>query len=277
MRVICLRAEDSGRSMHVANAMAEGFRRHGHSVTSLITLSGGAQADMIVAYGWRFQPVFEAYRAAGAHYIYVDMGFWNRKPDGAPRDGHHKVVLDAWCPTKHMQRGCPDDRFRAQNIEVHAPRPGRSIVIAGMSAKSAADHGYAPSQWETETIGQLQLLTSRPLVYRPKPSWKGAKSIAGSEFSTERKPIGEVLADAHALITHHSNAAVDAMAAGVPVYCVDGVGRLVSTVALENIESPQLPCEAVRRQFLADVAYLQWTPVEMRTGVCWDHMKAQLK
>jgi hypothetical protein len=175
-----------------------------------------------------------------------------------------------------MRRGCSDERLRALGVEAKDAKAGQSIVIAGMSAKSAADHGFAPSQWETETIQLLQSLTRRPLVYRPKPSWQGATPIPGATYSTERKPIEEVLADAHMLVSHHSNAAVDALAAGVPTYCLKGVGSLLSTASLAEIEAPRLPSKELRRQFLADVAYCQWTPDEMRSGACWDHMKGLL-
>jgi hypothetical protein len=275
MRVVCLRNEDGGRSRHIAEALAEGFRRHGYQVATTYAY-GAVQGDLVAAYGWRNAPVFQAYKAAGAHFLYVDLGYWNRKPSNGPRDGHHKVSLDDWCPTACMRRGCPDDRFRALNIEVRNTRPGRNVLIAGMSAKSAAHHGYAPDQWEKAAIAELQRATPRPLVYRPKPSWQGAVPLPGAGYSVGNVPLADLLAGAHMLVTHHSNAAVDAIVAGVPVYCEKGVGSLLSTASLSDVEAPRRSSDAERRALLADISYCQWTPAEMRSGICWDYMRGLL-
>jgi hypothetical protein len=38
---------------------------------------------------------------------------------------------------------------------------------------------------------------------------------------------------------------------------------------LVKIESPEMPD---RDQWLSDLAYCQWTPAEMRSGVVWKHL-----
>ncbi len=279
MRVVCLRYEESGRSGHIAEAMGAGFKRHGCQVIQDVATSKQIRGDLAVAYGWRCEEAFKMYRDAGLHFLYVDLGFWNRKPPNSPREGHHKVVLDAWCPTKTMTRGCPGDRFARLGVEVRPPKPGQSIIVTGMSAKSAADHGYLPNQWEAGMIASLAAMTSRPIVYRPKPSWRGATPIHGAAYDEGKVPLAQVLETAHLILSHHSNTAVDAVVAGVSTYSVAGVGSLMSTPALdkETIEAPYRWSDAERHAFLADVAYLQWMPAEMRSGACWDHMRGQLQ
>jgi hypothetical protein len=82
------------------------------------------------------------------------------------------------------------------------------------------------------------------------------------------RPISEALASARAIVTHHSNVAVEALAAGVPVHCFTGAAAACSVPLDRLCERPE-----GREQFLADVAYLQWSLDEMRSGAYWAHIK----
>lgn len=273
MRIVCLRSEERSRAQHIADAMVEGFRRHGIAV-NVEAKATAVNGDLVVGYGWRSEPVFTAYQRAGARYLYLDLGFWERKPKSAVREGYHKVALDSWCPRGTMCRGCPSDRFDRFGIPLVSGGNGSNVIVAGMSAKAAGSHGLAPHQWEQLAIGRLQP-TGVPIVYRPKPSWHAARPLPGAAYSVD-EDIKDALGKARLLVTHHSNAAVDAIVAGVPVYCETSVGALMSTPNLTDVVNPRRHSEAERRQFLADVAYCQWNVAEMRSGACWDHVKGLL-
>jgi hypothetical protein len=275
MKIAILANPSIQRSCHVARAMRDGLLCHG-VVAPVEEAFKAVSADVVIAYGWSNKAVFEAYRSAGKQFVYIDLGFWRRKDPGKRLDGFHKVVVNGWCPTATMRRGCPSDRYVALDLPPpQRPHGEKKVVVAGMSAKSAADHNLLPEVWETETIARIARQTERKVVYRPKPSWVEAKPLERAEFS-HGESIEAVLASAHALVTHHSNAAVDAIAAGVPVYCKTGVGSLLSTVSLDDIENPCMPTAAERQQLLYDVAYLQWNVDEMRNGSCWDNIRGLL-
>lgn len=104
------------------------------------------------------------------------------------------------------------------------------------------------------------------VVYRPKPNDKEKRPINGVGY--DQRPISEALASAKAIVTHHSNVAVEALAAGVPVHCVTGAAAAFS-VPLDRL-GDRLDG---REQFLADVSYLQWSLDEMRSGDYWSHVK----
>lgn len=274
-RAICYAMRDSGRSRTVALAMSEGLQRHGWQASVQVGFHG-VTADLAIGYGWLQRRIFDSYKGSGASFLYVDMGYWNRKPKGAPRDGHHKVVLNGWCPSKTMRHGMPRDRFSKLNIPTHSQPRGANIVLAGMSAKSALDHGYAIEQWDRDALLALHKISNRQIVYRPKPSWEGAKPIPGATFDDIQRPIEATLASAHALVTRHSNTAIDALCAGVPYYCEAGAAVSLAMPAIREIETAEpAPLEA-RLGLLADIAYLQWTPAEMRAGLCWDYYKGLL-
>lgn len=220
----------------------------------------------MVAYGWRRPELFEAYRQAGGAFVYLDLGWWDRKPALRPLDGYHKVVVNGREPSG-FRRGRPADRFAVFGRGV-APwrRRGAHILIAGMSGKSAWTRGLKPQEWEARTVEALRRITDRPIVYRPKPSWPDATPIEGTEFSGPNTTVEQALRNCWAVVTLHSNVAVDALLAGVPVVVSEGVCTGFSG-SLDTIERALTPDG--REQLMADIAYCQWSVAEMVDGTCW--------
>lgn len=128
--------------------------------------------------------------------------------------------------------------------------------------------GY--QEWERAAVQRLQGMGKR-VVYRPKPNDLTAQPIPG--VILDRRPISEALENCWAWVTHHSNSAVDALLAGVPVHCETGVASHFS-VHLDSLADPEL--RDGREQFLYDVAWLQWTLEEMRSGEAWKHIRSTL-
>ncbi len=243
------------RARIVAAAMDEGLKRHGIE-TIVRERFAGVEGDIAVAYGWIHEPIFKKYPA----YMYFDLGYWDRKPKGQPKEGMHRLSINSWCPTDCMARGMPQDRLDESGIVMSARSTGRDILVAAMSEKAARTHGYAFRQWEDAAMCTMRGVTKRRIIYRPKPS-KAAPGV----------PIGEALRQASCVVSHHSNVAVEAMIEGVAVYAEKGVGRLVSIPDLRGVDAARPPCLEDRVAFLADIAYCQWTPEEMRKGEVWEH------
>jgi hypothetical protein len=277
---VCYVNSATRRSKLIAEAMRDGFKRHGIPCTTATGLAV-IEADICVAYGWVHEQIFNRYRKAGGHYLYVDLGYWHRKPGGKQFAGYHKVSLDGWCPLQTMLRNCPADRFNVLNVPVKSMgTSGRHVVVAGMSAKSASDHGLGAESWERRAIATIKSASPRfasNIIYRPKPSWKKSRRIEGAGICDINKPIDDVLEGAHMLVTHHSNAAIDALVNGVPIYCEKGVGSVLSTARLEDVETPRIPTDSERMALLHDIAYTQFTPMEMRDGVVWDQYREMIK
>lgn len=278
VRAVIFHDAANPRSRRIAEAMRAGIRLAGDEVELATAYFGrGVQGDVAIAYGWNtWHQAFEAYRAAGRHFVYIDLGFWGRKPKGRRLEGYHKVVVDAW-HDEAFRVGNPPDRYAASGPPVQPFRIDdgrRYIVVAGMSAKSARTHGLQPEEWERWAIREIRRHTDRPIVYRPKPSWADATVLPGAGYSPPSETTASILGRAYAVVTHHSNLAVDAVIAGVPVFAKTGVAAAVSMRALEEIDNPPFPDD--RRPWLADVAYCQWTPAEMEAGLCWRHIRPQV-
>lgn len=249
------------RARIIADAMRMGFKRTGvdHVVRQRFT---GVEGDFAVAYGWNHEAVFKHY----GKYIYFDLGYWDRKPKGQPKEGLHRMSINSWSPVDTMVYDRPGDRLEAtfQGLELRNSK-GREILIAGMSAKAANVYGFNYYQWETEFEKTIRPFTKRVIVQRPKPT----KTVPGI-------PVQEALQRSSLVASYHSNIAVEAMIEGVAVYTERGIGTLVSIKDLREIDTARPPMEDERLAFLRNIAYCQWAPSEMRTGEVWNHAKDRL-
>lgn len=274
MSVIVYFAPLNERSVLVGKAMFAGIQASDPTVRmiSAAQYRGRPESDVAVFYGLAsgLSRILRDYRAGGRKAVYIDLGYWDRKKR-TRFDGYHKLVINGRHPTDYFQaRPHPRDRFEALGIKVAPWRAeGRHIIVAGMSAKAALVEGLAPQQWERATIAALRRLSRRPIVYRPKPNWLGSSPIPGSIYE-KGTPLEAALCGAHAVVTHHSNVAVDAIMAGVPAICPEGVAAPMSGKCLEEIEAPPMP--EGREQWAADIAYCQWTMAEMQSGRAWRHL-----
>jgi hypothetical protein len=170
----------------------------------------------------------------------------------------------------------PSDRFDQHGLTLEPMKKrGDYILLAGMSRKAAKSWRYHPEEWERDAIRQIKEVTDRPILYRPKPSWKNAKPIEGTHYSNRQSRLEPVLRGAWAVVTHHSNVAVDGLITGIPCFLQTGVARPLGLDDLTRIEEPFYPEGDVVRQWAYNVAYSQWNVPEMRLGLPWRHMKKE--
>jgi hypothetical protein len=124
-------------------------------------------------------------------------------------------------------------------------------------------------------VKEIEGRTKRPIIYRPKRSWKDAVPITGSKMDKD-SDLNEQLARAHCLVTHGSNACFEAMLAGVPsIILGDAVAKPISSTSVMEIEKPRLATDKERESVLAFLAYQQWTLLELMEGGAWPHIRRQ--
>lgn len=260
MKVACLMLDGRARYRKIATAMAQGIAHYGdEAVLRQAREPALAGADCALMYGWARKDVLRRYR----QFVYFDIGYWER-------DSYYRFGVNRWSSHGIVGGGGSPERLNSLGIKILPWRTtGDEIIVAGQSAKAATEHGFRYGEWERLMVERLAGCGKR-IVYRPKPNDLRAQPIAGTVF--DRRPLGEALASAWAVATHHSNVAIDALVAGVPVYCELGAGAAFS-VPFEALADP--PLRPGREQFLADTAYLQWTLDEMRSGECWAYMRGR--
>lgn len=277
MKIAIYFSRTNERSRIIATALNRGLTRWDRvEMMRSREYNGRPTHDLAIHYGFAdgLRQIFNDYRDAGRHAVYVDLGYWHRRKR-TRFDGYHKLSLNDRHPTAYFQRKRHShDRFKALGIEIQPWRKaGRHILVIGMSGKGALTEGYRPQQWERETIAELRRHTDRPIIYRPKPNWLGASPIPHAQFQRGVE-LSDALRDCHAVVCHHSNVAVEAMIAGIPAICPIGVASALAGHDLTQIESP--PMAAGRHQWAADIAYTQWTVQELADGIAWEHFRSEV-
>ena len=264
------------RSKIICRAMGKGIATIGDEPIRFTTgnLHAVEECDAAVFYGF-VQPlpqVMQRFKETGRAAVHIDLGYWGRLENGR-YSGFHKVVVNARHPDAYFQEKIhPDDRVKHFDIRrMPWKKHGKNIILAGMSGKHSKSEGWKPQKWETEIVSLLKQYTDRPILYRPKPGDKFASPIPGTEF-IQGGAIESYFDDCWALVTHHSNAAIDAAIAGVPSFSVQGVATKIGLTNFSLIESPRYP---ELYQWLADIAYCQFNIQEMLSGECWSHLRSE--
>ncbi len=179
----------NSRSHRIAQALTTGARTAGYRAT--IKSDGNydrPRGDIAAFYGYQknMPRIMADYIERGKKVVFLDLGYWHRRQNGRWL-GYHKVAVNA----RHSNAYLMDQEYKAARFKQFKipilpwKSNGNSIIVAGMSAKSAESYMLKPQQWERYAVAELRKYTKRPIIYRPKPSWVQAKPIEGSEFIVE--------------------------------------------------------------------------------------------
>jgi hypothetical protein len=274
------------RARKIAPGLASGIERCGDKVIRLWSHEYKEPCtDILVHYGFDgsrnsdIAKAFLEYVYAGLKAVYVDLGYFKMRRELGRYHDFHRFSINDRHPTKHFQlRKHPQDRADAVGARVVPKmRQGKKIIVCGMSPKASA-FDYVIG-WEVAAITEIKKHTDRPIVYRPKP--QRAKNgqlppIDGTEYSDPiTRRLEHELADAWAVVSHHSNAGLDALCHGVPCFQPEGVASVLGYADLCNIEHPWLPSFEERRQLVNDVCYTQFNGPECASGMAWRHFKEE--
>lgn len=115
--------------------------------------------------------------------------------------------------------------------------------------------GINPQKWLEAVVRELSLYTSRPIIVKTKGEGD----------------LNETLSDAWCLVTHSSNAAVDAVISGVPALVLGQSAVKPVSWTFQDIEKPRWP---ERDDWLFCLAHNQWTLAEMREGTAWEMLQS---
>lgn len=269
------------RSAYICQAMREGLQalKVKHSF-QLSTKTIDHYPDVAIFYGLSgplrsmFQQYCEDPRKTA---VYIDLGYWGRRL-GGKYAGYHKIAINCRHPLGYFQRvKHRTDRFSRFQIPLKPWRKnGEHILLAGMGPKAASVIGQTPGAWERNAVKAIRQYTDRPIIYRPKPNYYMARPVPGAVMRRDAEmPLDRAFANCWAVVSHHSNVCVDALIAGVPVFCADGLALAQGLPfdEISRIEDPIMPAD--RLQFLADVGYVQWNANEMRSGAAWRHLRRE--
>jgi len=236
----------------------------------------GPEADGAVLIGVVKREILWGYRAAGKRVWYFDKGYTRSRAPFADKSLPEwwRICIDGTHPTEYLMRiQRPHDRLALMNVPISEKRNfGKRIVILGSSAKFHLTHRITePTEWTRDLIGVIRDFSDRPITYRPKPSWKYAVPVEGARFDHGSKtPVSSVLGDAWCTVTYGSIASVDSILAGVPCIVLgNAVAAPLCSDSIADIEHPLWADLPTRKQWLANLAYCQWRPQEIASGLAW--------
>lgn len=231
-------------------------------------------ADIACMVGVKSNRLIKRCWGAGVRTLMFDKGYVRQ---GWP-NGYWRLSLDAHHPTDTTlhKRRYPADRFESLGLTIKPwRRSGLQILFAGSSAKYHEFNCLVdPTKYARRIIKQLRQQTDRPIIYRPKPSWRDAVRIRGSFYSGPKDTLESVLGNAHCVITHGSNICFEALLEGIPVITLgNGVSRRIGSSYIDDVNNPIM---GKREQWFHNLAYHQWTIAEMRSGECWEIVESWL-
>jgi hypothetical protein len=197
-------------------------------------------------------------KSEGRVWYYGDHAyFWRRRYFRITRNAFQHTGVD------HRFGVRPDmDRLRHLGVRIEPwKRGGRHILLCPPDAIYCKRQGFDAGAWQRNVITELKRHTDRPIKVRPR-------------LAADRGPatLREQLAMAHAMVTHHSNAAVEALCFGIPVFTTGHcAARTLASNPLQNIESPLYPDG--REAWAGTLAANQWTVEEIASGKAWEALK----
>lgn len=284
MRIAFL-ASDKPREQLLADAFLQGVRRHGHTTETipLGTENRIGTYDVAVMVGVKSRELFNTHRTAGVPVIYMDKGYSRHKAENGRKGWEFwRVSVDHHHPTDRLATiTMPSDRWDRLGFRIKPWRPvskAGPIILAGSSAKYHEFYGLKePTTFAKDLVRDIRAVSNRPIVYRPKPSWREAVPLKKTAFSRLPETLDDLLKTAHVLVTHGSNACFEAMLAGVPsVVTGAGVTRDLGSIDIAEVEAPQMCSDPARLRLFHNLAWFQWTASEMASGAAWDFIGTEI-
>jgi hypothetical protein len=295
MKVVFYVAGLKPRELEIAEAVGAGIAGSGDrfevSAAADFVEPSDAELACVFALKGHAKRILQAYRAIGARTLLFDKGLLRASTGmGAPM-GYWRVSLDEFMPFGRMMRQqWPASRWIELGVIPHsrseAKRAAAPVIYAGSSQKYCDFHDLGDAtEYARDIIGRMRKQLpgkrgGRPIIYRPKPSWPDAVPIDHTIFSRPPETLGHLLKSAHALVTHGSHAAIDAIIAGVPAIVLGpGAARPVASTNLTALGTPEMPFPSHRERaaWLCAIAWWQWRISEMADGSMWNFLRDEME
>src|SRR5262245_54193080 len=240
--------------------MIAGLNRHG--ITAKIH-SAFVPCDVAVFWGHRQHQIIANQKRAGAHYLVMERGYvgdrflWT----SLGFDGLNGKASFPEAPDSKRW-----DKYFAKYMKPWH-NGGRYALIMGQGRGDASLEGVNFDEWIWKTVKQVQALGYEP-IFRPHPNYP--QQLV--KFARLDGSLSEALELAKMVVTYNSNSGVDGVLAGVPTVAMDP-GSMAWDVTSHD---PSYLVTPDRAEWCARMAYTQWDPEEMRSGLAWEHLKGVL-
>lgn len=194
-------------------------------------------------------------------FLFMDSGYFGNRPNPNNPGGWkvwHRVVPNNYQHGDIIPR--PPDRWERLNIRLKPRQQGTRILIAAPDEKPCIVYDVDLQQWLNQTVETIKKFTDRPIEIRHRNPDRQHRQL--NDFT-------EALRDVHCVVTFNSNAAVEAVMAGVPVYALApcSAAAPVSNRDFEKIDNPWFPNDDIRQAWCQHLAYGQFHNNELSNGL----------
>lgn len=274
------------RERSLREALVKGFERHGDTVRSKLRKEFGTDTaagpeDVAVFVGVKSLRIWKKCMDSGRPVMILDKGYFGRAD-------YTRISINGFQPPYLNQMNRDGSRLSRLGVHLQPKREGGNLVLyAGSSQKYCSFHELGDvSQYAINICSRLQMYLGdrHRLIYRPKPSWwanadEDTEKVVptGAKLSPPEENLAPMLRSTHCLVTHGSNAAIEALAAGVPVLLTSDRG--VSAVYdlcehnMNNLQRPFWPTDAERTKTMNNLAWCQYNIQEIASGFAWENLK----
>ena len=193
-------------------------------------------------------------------FLYIDTGYFGNRPN--PQNPHgwkvwHRVVPDNFQHGDILDR--PADRWQRHKIQPKERQHGSQVLIAAPDDKPCQVYGIELVDWLQQVQNTLREHTDRKIVIRQRDPNRQRR--LGNDFQDSLK-------DVHAVVTFNSNAAVESVLSGVPVFVLApcSAAMPVANHDLARINDPWFPDSDLVQQWCRHLAYGQFHNNELADG-----------
>lgn len=246
------------------HAIARDAKAKGLSVT---TFKSYQPCEVLILYGWGGAEQQKAIKAHSGPYVALDLGYWERM--GLVNRKWRVSINGFHCPDRIMAGPSPRST-RSKGIVVHSDQKNDGhILLIGSGPKSCK---VGAQDWSSQMCKRLrEKFPGKPIKYRPKPNRPEERNVRHDGLAAG--DLALELSRASLVVCRHSNVAVDACIAGVPVVCEDGAAASIYP-KLENWQDQ--PDFETRKEFIHRLGWWQWSIQEVRQGKFWDWLLTQV-
>ena len=199
----------------------------------------------------------------GRDFYYMDTGYFGNEPTQSNPNGWkywHRIVKNDLQHGEIVKR--PDDRFRGFKKKFQPwKRDGRKILLAAPDEKPMKFYEKDLESWLADTITEIKKHTDRPVEVRRRNKLRTDRLLK----DTLKEALHD---DVFALVTFNSNAAVESIFEGVPVFALapTSAASPVGLRDLSQIEKPYYPDDDKLYEWGCHLAYGQFHISEIKTG-----------
>lgn len=227
---------------------------HGVGCVPVSDVDYDANQDPIVMRGILKHKLIKRCWEDGRTFYFVDTGYFG---NGRWKTWH-RITRNNLVQTTILD--VPGDRWERHGIKFQPFRKGRNIIVAAPDEKPCKFYGLKLETWIDETVNTIKKYTDRPVIVRQRSKNRIDR--------IKNDTLSEALSDAHALVTFNSNAAVESILLGVPVFTLaPNAAEPVALQDLSQIEKPYYPEKDKLYAWASSLSYSQFHNSELASGL----------